>query len=839
MQRGSRPKAKNNNKANSKKGSSHASQQIVNINLGDLIESAAELPKPSPVTKRKTKRKDVPGKAAEKQQPTKKKKIKEKAKPVVKKGVDAASDRMRLLQEFRAKVLAYQETLKDVPTSLLTPDIADIPDRLLTPSSAEEIRETIQWLNRATERLRLLKVSDMGVQRTGISMPSTSFAPRTIPRQTIFRAAADPFIAPQLQERIAQLERELKEREGRTPVRPSAPDRPDVPEQPEQPEQPDQPVQPEQPQEIVVASPEQQQQLQRAESQFATENPLARNIVRLSRAFPGSLVERGLQMVLPAPIMAVLNSVIGAPDAANNYVLQLQRIIGQLQRVFPNLVDLVWDASRNRMSALFGNNSYIDIQNTVPPPPRDAITPAIEYVNEDNQDIQSATNRSPSLSPESTPDRPTVPIDRGTNDRETRVVTGTNREITVYYTAEEGLVASKGWRAGSDPNEIDNYIDKLIQNGEDPVINIDGIGKMFPKEDFSVAGKADVANLLTNNPPPPPSTPPPPIVDTGTYQTILPNPNSRCPYPEHTKLCNQVGLFKKPMCIRQTDKCDIPNQQWIISGADAPRAKNPIDPAPPEDSPPESPPERVELFSSPDVISLGMSGTPSALEPPSPEAVIGTSLPVLAGAIFSAIVARNPAIGARMATLLTRLGATSKAAGAAGTSQTVLTGARLMTILSEESLQTKSVEDIQREISSIKSDIRDLDGVTGTDLQDFDQFAEEIQNIQQDLQESNLANKSPTRIRSDPNDPTYLESKKQLTDLISNVDLVNSYLEQLGLSDEDEQERTDTLTSFRQELPQYEELLNYFRELSNANPKDEPLKEEVAILQEKLSAFMR
>lgn len=249
MQRGSRPRAKNNNKADSKKGSSHASQQIVNINLGDLIESAAELPKPSPVTKRKTKRKDAPGKAAEKQEPMKKKKMKEKAKPVVKKEVDEASDRMRLLQEFRAVVLAYQEALKDVPTSLLTPDVADIPDRLLTPSSAEEIREAIQWLKRATERLRLLKVSDMGVKRTGISMPSTPFAPRpgflpggAPPMQRIFRASGDPYIASQLQERIAQLERELKEKEGRIPAKPSKP--PDAPPKPAEPSKPTEPSKP-------------------------------------------------------------------------------------------------------------------------------------------------------------------------------------------------------------------------------------------------------------------------------------------------------------------------------------------------------------------------------------------------------------------------------------------------------------------------------------------------------------------------------------------------------------------------------------------------------------------
>lgn len=249
MQRGSRPRAKNNNKADSKKGSSHASQQIVNINLGDLIESAAELPKPSSVTKRKTKRKDAPVKAAEKQEPMKKKKMKEKAKPVVKKEVDAASDRMRLLQEFRAVVLAYQEALKDVPTSLLTPDVADIPDRLLTPSSAEEIREAIQWLKRATERLRLLKVSDMGVKRTGISMPSTPFAPRpgflpggAPPMQRIYRASGEPYIASQLQERIAQLEKELKEKEGRIPAKPPKPDvpsKPDVPPKPAEPAKPD------------------------------------------------------------------------------------------------------------------------------------------------------------------------------------------------------------------------------------------------------------------------------------------------------------------------------------------------------------------------------------------------------------------------------------------------------------------------------------------------------------------------------------------------------------------------------------------------------------------------
>jgi hypothetical protein len=550
-----------------------------------------------------------------------------------------------------------------------------------------------------------------------------------------------------------------------------------------------------------------------------------------------------------------LNSVIGAPDAANNYVLQLQRIIGQLQRVFPNLVDFVWDAARNRMSALFGNNSYIDIQNTVPPPPSNAITSGIEYVNEDNQDIQSATNRSPS--PPSTPDKPTAPSTTGTAPKDRPVVNLTNRIVRVYHNdPQSGSVVEKEWRAESDPNEIDNYFDQLIQSGREPVIMIDGIAKQFSKEDVFDAGNADggsfVGNLLKINPPPPPPCPSNTTI-CEPHRVIPPNPHPACPYPEHTKLCNRVGTGNTPGCIRQNDSCEMPLSQYrnLLPLPEKPRVKNPKMSIQFQE-------EGEGLLDPSRLVTedeLDAARTQEAWDELLEAAGLGLNV-LEAGYLLGKVGAGVSRI---MAAKAAGRVATREAVEAEGISVAFeldpVTGVyrvdpSQVSTLAEQRLAQETVDFLNatdREIARFTAfgteDSRNQVSI----LQKLKNNIEAIKNFDYRptpigtslVTGAELVGNIPKNDPSDPNDPTYLESKKTLTELIRNVDLVTSYLERLGQSDEDEQERTDTLDYFRQQLPQYEEFLDYFRELSNANPQDEQLQENVAILQEKLSPFMR
>jgi hypothetical protein len=382
---------------------------------------------------------------------------------------------------------------------------------------------------------------------------------------------------------------------------------------------------------------------------------------------------------------------------------------------------------------------------------------------------------------------------------------------------------------------------------------IDGIAKQFPKEEVLVAGKADVINLLTNNPPPPPPCPANTTI-CEPHRVIFPNPHPACDYEEHTKLCNRVGQGNKPMCIRQNDRCGDSNDAWNIRNLPTPRKKNPkmkiqfqqegeglLDPSRlvTEDEIDDARTEEAwdELL---EVAGIGMQSLEAGY-------LLGK-----VGAATSRIMAAKAA--GRVAT--------REAVEAEGISVAFEMDPATGLFRVDPSQVSNSAEQrlAQETVDFLNATDREIARFTSMGTEDArnQQWVSILQKVKNNIQDIKNFNYRPTPIGtglmtgaeiagkrpepSDPNDPTYLESKKTLTDLISNVDLVMDYLDRLrqSESDEDRQELDDTITRFRQQdLPQYEELLNYFRALSNANPQDEQLQENVAILQEKLSPFMR
>jgi hypothetical protein len=192
--------------------------QTVKVDMGNLAEVVKEVRKAIEPKKKK-------------RRISKKDKEEKEAK---KKEEDKASDRMVLLRRFRLAIQEYQKAIDSVSTTLLTPELADIPDQFLTPSSEAEIQASINWLTEATRKIKLLNTSDLFSQRTGISRPGGSFGS---PFQYLFgRGSINSYASQRLQDRINELERKLKEDQGRTPPGQKEPPTEETPETPETPE---------------------------------------------------------------------------------------------------------------------------------------------------------------------------------------------------------------------------------------------------------------------------------------------------------------------------------------------------------------------------------------------------------------------------------------------------------------------------------------------------------------------------------------------------------------------------------------------------------------------------
>ena len=156
MQRaGRRAKKDNTNRSKSNKGSSNANQNVVNINLGELVEKHSTKKLVSD-PRRKAKRK---GNASKDNRPPKKQ-DKKVSPSLTQKLTDAKQEYMRLTRSTDMR--------------MLPPGCGDVPDRLLRPTTPAEVQELISYLERCNNGIRLRSTSNM-VPSTGMNIqPSTT-----------------------------------------------------------------------------------------------------------------------------------------------------------------------------------------------------------------------------------------------------------------------------------------------------------------------------------------------------------------------------------------------------------------------------------------------------------------------------------------------------------------------------------------------------------------------------------------------------------------------------------------------------------------------------------------
>lgn len=153
MQRaGRRAKKDNTNKAKSSKGAANANQNVVNINLGDLMEkhsAAAAAPK-----------KRVAVSSADGEPARKQPKI-----------TDQQMDRLKRLKQ------EYTQLTRSTDMRMIPEGCRDVPDRLLHPRTPEQVRELADYLQSCIRNIGLRSVQGIRPAASGIrAAPSAAAA---------------------------------------------------------------------------------------------------------------------------------------------------------------------------------------------------------------------------------------------------------------------------------------------------------------------------------------------------------------------------------------------------------------------------------------------------------------------------------------------------------------------------------------------------------------------------------------------------------------------------------------------------------------------------------------
>lgn len=170
MQRaGRRAKKDNTNKAKSSKGAANANQNVVNINLGDLMEKHS-------TTRRAPKKRAAASVEGSRKQP---------------KITDQQMDRLKRLKQ------EYTKLTRSTDMRMIPEGCRDVPDRLLHPRSPEQVRELGDYLESCINNIGLRSAQGIrpvasGIRATSAVPPIPGITGPTVPTTPFYQLPGAP-----------------------------------------------------------------------------------------------------------------------------------------------------------------------------------------------------------------------------------------------------------------------------------------------------------------------------------------------------------------------------------------------------------------------------------------------------------------------------------------------------------------------------------------------------------------------------------------------------------------------------------------------------------------------